>query len=179
MKPKRLFLAPGLRALVCWLGCLSITRAELYLSEPFDYPAANLSTATPWSGAGSNLKLIAGNLTNATLADFSVSHQTKAQGLGSAADGKRTFAVAPVGGSIYVSFLLRQTTLATSSGPLLALSDATTVGSSGNGALVVYLNKSGSQYQIGVKKKRFRRAVSHQWRVRRQRLRSGGGPVSV
>lgn len=132
-------------------------RATLYLSEPFDYPAANLSTAAPWSGAGSNLKLIAGNLTNSGLTDFTPGNSTKAQGTSSSADGKRTFNATAiggpaVGGSIYVSFSLRQTTLAGSSGPLLALSDATTVGSSGVGALVVYLNKSGSQYQVGVKK---------------------------
>lgn len=135
----------------------SNVRAALYLSEPFDYPAANLSTASPWTGAGSNLKLISGNLTNSELLGFSPTNATKAQAVGSAADGKHTFSAnavggPAVGGSIYVSFLLRQTTLANSSGPLLALSDVTTVGSGGNGALVVYLNKSGTQFQIGVKK---------------------------
>ncbi|MGC3956447.1 MAG: immunoglobulin domain-containing protein [Verrucomicrobiota bacterium] len=132
-------------------------RATLYLSEPFDYPAANLSTAAPWSGAGSNLKMISGNLTNAGLADFTPANNTKAQGTSSSADGKRTFNASAVGGpavggSIYVSFLLRQTTLAASSGPLLAISDGTAVGSGGNGALVIYLNKSGTEYRIGVKK---------------------------
>lgn len=132
-------------------------RATLYLSEPFDYPAGNLSTATPWSGAGSNLKLISGNLTNVGLADFTPANNTKAQGTSSSADGKRMFNASAVGGpavggSIYVSFSLRQTTLVNSSGPLLALSDATTVGSGGSGALVIYLNKSGTEYRIGVKK---------------------------
>lgn len=132
-------------------------RATLYLTEPFDYPAANLSTAAPWSGAGSNLKLIAGNLTNAGLADFTPANHTKAQATSSSADGKRTFNASAVGGpgvggSIYVSFALRQTTLAASSGPLLALSDVTTVGSGGTGALVIYLNKSGPDYRVGVKK---------------------------
>jgi pectate lyase len=136
---------------------VTAARATLYLSEPFDYPAANLATAAPWSGAGANLKMIAGNLTNAGLVDFNPANHTKAQGLGSAADGKRTFHTSAVGGpavggSIYVSFLLRQTTLANSSGPLLAISDVTTVGSGGNGALVLYLSKSGTEYRIGVKK---------------------------
>lgn len=126
--------------------------AALYLSESFDYPAANLTTAAPWSGAGSNLKMIAGNLTNVGLVDFSPANHTKAQGIGSAADGKRTFNASAVGGSVYVSFALRQTTLANSSGPVLALSDATIVGSGGAGAMVVYLNKSGTEYQIGIKK---------------------------
>ena len=147
----RLF-AVGVLPLFC-----ADARATLYLNEPFDYPAGNLSAASPWTGAGSNLKMISGNLTNGGLSNPVPSSATKAQSLGSAADGKRTFNAIAVGGpgtdgSLYVSFLLRQTTLAASSGPLLALSDATSVGSTGIGALVVYLNKSGTQFQIGVKK---------------------------
>ena len=153
----RNFVLARLFALLTVALCVENASAAIYLSEPFDYPAGNLSTATPWAGAGSNLKLISGNLTNSQLTAFSPVNDTKAQCTGSAADGKRTFNATEVGspatgGSIYVSFLMRQTTLAAGSGPLLALSDSTSVGSGGTGALVVYLNKSGTQFQVGVKK---------------------------
>ena len=132
-------LYPRIFCVALMLLSLQSSHATLYTNDFFNYPAGNLSTAAPWSGAGSNLKMIAGDLTYIGLSAPSPTpaNSTKAQCLGSSADGKRTFNSTAVGGpatteSIYVSFLLRQTTLAASSGPLLALSDVTSVGSGGN-----------------------------------------------
>jgi pectate lyase len=143
--------------LIAALVCAHEVRAALLLEEPFPYAPGTLSGQGDWSG-GSGTTVSAGSLTFPGLRDPTVT-SNKATLPVTASTAFKPFATTPLtNGAVYLSFILRQTTLTTSTtgGTLAGLDDDGAVTTS-NGrvaaALAVHLKQTNStRYLLGIRK---------------------------
>lgn len=132
-------------------------RAALYLEESFPYATGNLNAQPGWSG-GSGSQITAGSLSYPGLVSPTVT-SNKVNLPSTASTAMKSFNASPItGGSVYLSFLLKQTTLATStSGSTVAGLDDDAVVTTGSGrvasALGVHVKQTNSTtYLVGIRK---------------------------
>jgi len=134
-----------------------LARGALWLEDGFAYAAGTLNGQGGWSG-GSGAQVAAGSLAYSGLASPTVT-SNKADLPATAATVLKSFAVSPVtSGSVYLSFLFKQTTLAgsTTGATIAGLDDDGTV-TTGNGrvaaALGVHVRQTNTTtYLVGVRK---------------------------
>lgn len=132
-------------------------QAALWLDESFPYAAGNLNGQGGWS-SGSACQVSAGSLTYPGLLS-PASPSNKVALLASAGTALKSFSGTPVtSGSVYLSFLFKQTTLAasTTGGTVAGLDDDGTVSTSSGrvaAALGVHVKQTNaSSYVVGIRK---------------------------
>lgn len=152
--PKRL--APLLSALIL-LACAQGSEAALLLEEPFPYSTGALSGQGNWSG-GSGTTVTAGSLSFPGLRDPTIT-SNKASLPVTASSAYKPFATAPIAtGAVYLSFVLRQTTLtaSTTGGTIAGLDDdgsVTTSNGRAAAALAVHVKQTNAtRYVLGIRK---------------------------
>jgi pectate lyase len=139
------------------LACVCQANAALLLEEPFALAPGALAGQGDWSG-GSGTTVTTGSLSYPELREPTVT-SNKASLAVTASTAVKPFAPAPItNGSVYLSFLLRQTTLSasTTGGTVAGLDDDGTITTS-NGraaaALAVHLKQTNSnRYLVGIRK---------------------------
>jgi len=132
-------------------------RAALYLEEAFPYATGNLNSQPGWSG-GSGSQVTAGSLNYPGLVSPTVT-SNKVNLPSTASTASKSFNALPISsGNVYLSFLLKQTTLATSmSGSTVAGLDDDGTFSTSSGrvasALGIHVKQTNSTtYLVGVRK---------------------------
>ncbi|MDW8310004.1 MAG: hypothetical protein RMK20_11585, partial [Verrucomicrobiales bacterium] len=143
-----------------WMLALAFARgacAALLLEEPFAYPTGTLSGQGGWSG-GSGTTVTAGSLSFPGLRDPTIVSNKAALPV-TASTASRPFAAAPISnGTLYISFVLRQTTLtaSTTGGTLAGLDDDGNVTTSNGRAaigLAVHVKQTNTtRYLVGIRK---------------------------
>ena len=144
-------------AIVTFLLLLQNTFASLYLEESFPYAVGNLTGQNGWSG-GSGSQVVIGNLTYAGLQSPAVT-SNKVSLPATASTALKSFNASPItSGSVYLSFIFKQTTLATSTtgSTIAGLDDDGTV-TTGSGrvasALGVHVKQTNTTtYLVGIRK---------------------------
>jgi hypothetical protein len=132
-------------------------QAEPFLEEPFAYATGSLNGKGGWT-SGSAAQVVSGSLAYPGLLSPTVT-SNRVNLTSSAGTGYRTFTAPPVtSGSVYVSFVLKQTTLAasTTGGTLAGLDDDGSISTSSGrvaAALGIHLKQTNStSYLVGIRK---------------------------
>jgi len=138
-------------------GLNAASSGALLLEESFPYSPGSLSGQGSWS-SGSAVQVAAGSLAYAGLQTPTIT-SNKANLLASAGTALKPFSASPItSGSVYVSFILKQTTLSasTTGGTIAGFDDDGTVSTSSGrvaGALAIHLKQTNTtSYLVGIRK---------------------------
>ena len=136
---------------------LLLARATSLLEEAFPYATGNLNAQGGWSG-GSGSQVIAGSLTYPGLQSPTITSNKASMPVTASTAFESFNAVAISNGSVYLSFILKQTTLTTSTigGTLAGLDDdgaATTSNGKVAAALGIHIKQTNAtNYLVGIRK---------------------------